>query len=138
MTKSSLEYIHNSRSFVASLVMDLNEELRNIALISGASGVSDTSIKSNGKVRSNDVLRVSSASNPNAIAGAIANILKNQKTTELHVIGAAALNQAIKAIAIARGYMAPIGEDLVCVPAFAEIEVDGRQKTAIRLIVQTR
>lgn len=57
---------------------------------------------------------------------------------EIQAVGAGALNQAIKAIAIARGFVAPSGMDLVCVPAFADIKIDGQDRTAIKLIVQPR
>ena len=56
----------------------------------------------------------------------------------MQAIGAGALNQAVKAIAIARGYVAPTGKDLICVPAFSDIVIDGEERTAIKLIVETR
>ena len=56
----------------------------------------------------------------------------------MQAVGAGALNQAVKAIAIARGFVAPHGIDLVCVPAFADIEIDGEERTAIKLIVEPR
>lgn len=84
------------------------------------------------------VIKVSSKSNPNSVAGAIAGIIKEEKSLEIQVIGAGALNQAIKAIAIARGFLAPAGYDIVCSPSFKEIEVDGKLKTAIRLKVEAR
>lgn len=82
--------------------------------------------------------RVSSQSNPNATAGAIANAIRERGATDLQVIGAGALNQAIKAIAIARSFLAPEGIDLVCAPAFADVRVDGEVRTAIRLAVHER
>ena len=84
------------------------------------------------------VLKVSSKSNPNSVAGAIAGGLQENKKVELQAIGAGALNQAIKAIAIARGFVAPSGVDLVCIPAFAEVEVEGEDRTGIKLIVESR
>ena len=72
-----------------------------------------------------DVLKVSSKSKPNSVAGALANAFKDKQGIEIQAIGAGALNQAIKAIAIARGYVAPTGKDLICVPAFSDIEIDG-------------
>ena len=56
----------------------------------------------------------------------------------MQAVGAGALNQAVKAIAIARGFVAPHGIDLVCVPAFTDIEIDGEERTAIKLIVEPR
>ena len=85
-----------------------------------------------------EVLKVSSKSNPNSVAGALAGVLREKGSAEIQAIGAGALNQAIKSIAIARGFVAPSGVDLVCVPAFTDIEIDGEQKTAIKLIIEPR
>ena len=68
-----------------------------------------------------DVLKVSSKSKPNSVAGALANAFREKQKVEIQAVGAGSLNQAIKAIAIARGYVAPTGQDLVCVPAFSDI-----------------
>ncbi len=83
-------------------------------------------------------LRVSSKSNPTAVAGALAGVVREKGSAEIQVIGAGALNQAIKAIAIARGYVAPVGYDLVCVPAFKDVDINGEHRTAIRLIIEPR
>ncbi|MBU0700651.1 stage V sporulation protein S [bacterium] len=85
-----------------------------------------------------DTLKVSSNSKPNAVAGALAGVIREKGRADIQVIGAGALNQAIKAIAIARGFLAPSGIELVCIPAFADIMVDGYEKTAIKLVVQPR
>ena len=85
-----------------------------------------------------DILRVSSKSRPNSVAGALANAFKTREAVEIQAIGAGALNQAIKSIAIARGYVAPTGKDLICVPAFSDIEIEGEERTAIKLIVKTQ
>lgn len=85
-----------------------------------------------------DVLKVSSKSNPNSVAGALAGVLREKGTAEIQAIGAGALNQAIKAIAIARGFVAPGGMDLVCIPAFTDVIIDGDERTAIKLIVEPR
>jgi stage V sporulation protein S len=85
-----------------------------------------------------EVLKVSSKSNPNSVAGALAGVLRQCGIVEVQVVGAGALNQAIKAIAIARGFVAPSNIDLVCVPTFADIEIDGQGRTAIRLCVEDR
>lgn len=85
-----------------------------------------------------DILKVSSRSNPSSVAGALAGVLKEKGVAEIQAVGAGALNQAIKAIAIARGFVAPTGMDLVCIPAFTDIEIDGAERTAIRLIVEPR
>lgn len=83
-------------------------------------------------------LKVSSRSSPNAVAGALAGVLRENGTAELQVVGAGALNQAIKAIAIARGFVAPGGLDLICVPAFTDIRINGEERTAIKLLVESR
>ena len=85
-----------------------------------------------------EVLKVSSKSNPNSVAGALANTFREKGIVEVQAIGAGALNQAIKGIAIARGFVAPAWVDLVCIPAFAEVEVEGEDRTGIKLIVESR
>lgn len=84
------------------------------------------------------VLKVSSKSNPNSCAGAMAGVIRQIGSVEVQVVGAGALNQAVKAIAIARGYLAPSGVDLVCVPSFQNIEINGEDRTALRLLVEDR
>lgn len=84
------------------------------------------------------VLKVSAKSSPNSVAGALAGVIKENGSVELQVIGAGALNQAIKAIAIARGFVAPSGLDLICVPAFTEIKINGQERTAIKLFIEPR
>ncbi len=83
-------------------------------------------------------LKVSTKSNPNSVAGAMAGVLRQHGIVEVQVVGAGALNQAIKAVAIARGYVAAGGIDLVCVPTFADIEIEGERRTAIRLMIEDR
>lgn len=83
-------------------------------------------------------LIVSTKSIPNSVAGALANNFKGNNKIEIQVVGAGALNQAIKAIAIARGYVVPTGKDLVCIPAFSEVKIEGKERTAIKLIVESR
>ena len=85
-----------------------------------------------------EVLKVSAKSVPNSVAGAIAGVIREKNAVEVQAVGAGAANQAIKAGAIARGYLAPGGVDLVCVPAFANVSIDGEERTAIKLIVEPR
>lgn len=85
-----------------------------------------------------EVLKVSSRSVPNSVAGAIASFIRENGSVEVQAVGAGAANQAIKAIAIARGYLAPVGTDLICIPAFANVVIDGEDRTAIKLICETR
>ena len=85
-----------------------------------------------------EVLKVSGKSNPNSVAGALAGVLREKGGAEIQAIGAGALNQAVKAVAIARGFVAPGGIDLVCVPAFTDIFIEGEERTAIKLIIEPR
>lgn len=83
-------------------------------------------------------LKVGSQSDPNKVAGALAGTIREAGKAEMQTIGAGALNQAIKSIAIARGFLAPSGIDLVCYPAFVDVDIDGAERTAIRLFVEPR
>ena len=85
-----------------------------------------------------DILKVSSKSSPNSIAGALAGVVRARGTAELQAVGAGAINQAVKAVAIARGFVAPAGVDLICIPAFTDIDINGEEKTALKIIVQPR
>jgi len=85
-----------------------------------------------------EVLKVSAKSNPKSVAGALAAVLRERSLAEIQAVGAGAVNQAIKAIAITRGFVAPNGIDLVCIPAFSEINIDGEERTAIKFIVEPR
>ena len=81
-------------------------------------------------------IKVSSSSNPVNVAGAIANIIREQKEVHINAIGAGALNQAIKAIAISRGFLTPSGYNIACIPSFFEVTIEEQVRTAIKLIVQ--
>lgn len=81
------------------------------------------------------LLKVSAKSKSSSVAGAMAIILKNERSVELIAIGAGAVNQAVKSIAIARGFLAPSGKNLVCIPAFMDTEIDNVEKSAIKFIV---
>lgn len=83
-----------------------------------------------------NVLKASSKSNPNKVAGALANVIRERGSAELQAIGAVALNQSLKAIAIARGFVEPSGVDLVCVPAFTDILIENKERTAMKLIIE--
>lgn len=85
-----------------------------------------------------EILKVSAKSSPNSVAGALAGVIREKGAAEIQTIGAGALNQAIKAIAIARGFVAPSGIDLICIPAFTDIVIDGDERTAIKLMIQTK
>ncbi|MDI6601426.1 MAG: stage V sporulation protein S [Thermoanaerobacteraceae bacterium] len=85
-----------------------------------------------------EVLKVSAKSQPKSVAGALAAVLREKSVVEIQAVGAGAVNQAVKSIAIARGYVAPNGIDLIAIPAFSEIEIDGEVRTAIKFIVEPR
>ncbi|HEV2036800.1 MAG TPA: stage V sporulation protein S [Candidatus Dormibacteraeota bacterium] len=85
-----------------------------------------------------EVLKVAATSKPVMVAGAIAGVIRTKSRVEIHAIGAAAVNQAIKAIAISRGYVAPAGVELVCIPSFIDLSLDGQERTGIRLLVEVR
>ncbi|HKX16711.1 MAG TPA: stage V sporulation protein S [bacterium] len=85
-----------------------------------------------------EVLRVSADSKPKAVAGALAAVLRERGAVEIQAVGAGAVNQAVKAIAITRGFVAPNGIDLIAIPAFTKVEIDGEERTAIRFLVQAR
>ena len=85
-----------------------------------------------------EILKVSSHSTPNSVAGAIASVVRDKNVVEVQAVGAGAANQAVKAIAIARGYLAPIGFDLICIPAFASVVIDGEDRTAMKFICEKR
>lgn len=90
------------------------------------------------EVPQTEVLKVSSKSKPNSVAGALAGVLGEKGAAEIQAIGAGALNQAVKAVAIARGFVAPSGLDVICIPAFTDVEINGEKRTAIKLTVEPR
>ena len=83
-------------------------------------------------------LKVSSRSNLNSVAGALVAVIRDKGYAEMQAVGAGALNQAVKAVAIARGFVAPSGTDLICSPAFTDIIIAGEDRTAIKLLVEKR
>jgi stage V sporulation protein S len=85
-----------------------------------------------------DVIKVAAESRTSAVAGAIAGVVREHKRAEVQAIGAGAVNQAVKATAIARGYLHEDGLDVICIPEFTSVEIDGKERTAIRLVVEPR
>ncbi len=85
-----------------------------------------------------DVIKVSAHSRSTAVAGAIAGVMRDHNHAEVQAIGASAVNQAIKAIAIARSYLESDGISIVCVPEFVEIDIDGQERTAVKLVIEPR
>lgn len=85
-----------------------------------------------------ELIKVAANSRSTAVAGAIAGVIRERGRVDVQAIGAGAVNQAIKAIAIARGYLELDGIDIVCIPSFSEITIDGQERTAIRITIQPR
>lgn len=81
-------------------------------------------------------IKVSSKSKPNNVAGAIASLIKDNKELEVQVVGAGALNQLIKAIIICRGFLAPSGINIVCIPSFTDIKIENICKTGIKILIK--
>lgn len=81
-------------------------------------------------------LKISSKSNPSSVAGAIAGMINENKQVELSAVGAGAVNQAVKAIAIVRGFVAPTGKNLVCMPAFTTMNIEETDRTGIKFIIK--
>jgi stage V sporulation protein S len=85
-----------------------------------------------------NVIKVSARSRTAAVSGAIAGVMREEKRAEVQAIGAGAVNQAIKAIVIAKGYLAEEGVIIVCTPSFVDVDIDSQERTAIRLLVEPR
>ena len=81
------------------------------------------------------ILKVSSKSNPKALAGAIAGEVRDNGYAELQAVGAGAVNQAMKGIAIARGFAASSVVNLVCIPTFVDVRTNGKKVTAMKFVV---
>lgn len=113
---------------------DIDERIKNV----GYGRNFDDLIKESEEIKkmNSEILKVSSKSNPNAVAGAIAGLITEDKKVELQAIGAGAINQTVKAIAIARGFVAPLGIDLITIPAFATVVVEDQDRTGMKFIVK--
>jgi len=85
-----------------------------------------------------DIIRVAAQSRSTAVAGAIAGVVREDGQAQVQAVGAGAVNQAVKAVIIARGFLALDGLDVVCIPSFADVEIGGQERTAIRLSVEPR
>ena len=85
-----------------------------------------------------DIIKVSARSRTTAVAGAIAGVVRESKRAEVQAIGAGAVNQAIKACAIARGYLEEDGIDVIIIPSFVEVMIGDQERTALRLVVEPR
>jgi len=85
-----------------------------------------------------DIIKVAATSRSTAVAGAIAGVMRDKEQIDVQAIGAGAVNQATKAVIIARGYLELDGIDIVCVPSFVEVMIDDQERTAVRLSVEKR
>jgi stage V sporulation protein S len=85
-----------------------------------------------------DMIKVSANSRTSAVAGAIAGVVREHKRAEVQAIGAGAVNQAVKALVLAIGYLKNDGLDMVCVPEFADVTIDDKVRTAIKIVVAPR
>ena len=85
-----------------------------------------------------EMIKVATNSSPSKVAGSLATIIREQKVVEIQTIGAGALNQAIKAIAIARGFLVSSGIDIVVIASFREVMINQSEKTAIKLRIERR
>ena len=95
----------------------------------------DTAYKETGRI---DIIKVAATSRTSAVAGAIAGIMREHKHADVQAIGASAVNQSVKALALAKGYLAEDGYDIVCVPHFVDVDIDGKVRTAIKFVVDPR
>ena len=94
-----------------------------------------TAYKDTGQI---DIIKVSAKSRTSAVAGAIAGVMREHNHANVQAIGASAVNQSVKALALAKGYLAEDGIDIVCVPFFVDVEIDGKVRTAIKFVVDPR
>lgn len=85
-----------------------------------------------------NIIKVSSESRTSAVAGAVAGVVREHGRAEVQAIGAGAVNQAVKAVAIARGYLQEDGIEVVCLPEFVSVDINGKERTALRLVVEPR
>jgi stage V sporulation protein S len=85
-----------------------------------------------------DIIKVSARSRTTAVAGAIAGVIRESKRADVQAIGAGAVNQAIKACAIARGYLEEDGINIIVIPEFVDVVIGGQERTAVRLVVEPR
>ena len=88
--------------------------------------------------RTVDIIKVSARSRSTAVAGAIAGVVREHNRAEVQAIGAGAVNQAVKAVAIARGYLCDDNIDVIVIPVFTEVMIEDQERTAVRMVVEPR
>jgi stage V sporulation protein S len=101
----------------------------------GETNAGETSV---GKSEKAGIIKVSAKSRSTAVAGAIAAVMREHRYAEVQAIGAGAVNQAVKALAIAHGYLEGDQIDIICVPYFTEVDIEGQERTAVRFVVEPR
>ena len=85
-----------------------------------------------------DIIKVAGSSRTSSVAGAIAGMYRENRRAEVQAIGAGAVNQAVKALVLAKGYLERDGLEIACVPAFADVDIEGKIRTAIKITVEPR
>lgn len=85
-----------------------------------------------------DIIKVSGTSRTSAVAGAIAGVMRDYQHAEVQAIGASAINQAVKAMVLAKGYLSEDGIDVIYIPEFVDVDIDGKVRTAVRFVVEPR
>jgi stage V sporulation protein S len=119
----------NYKNFLVFIDVGLEKAMLNTQTVNSS--------QTNSSAGKANVIKVSSTSRSTAVAGAIAGVMREQRFAEVQAIGPGAVNQAVKALAIARGYLRGDGIDLICVPHFMEIDLDGQERTVLRFCVQS-
>jgi stage V sporulation protein S len=99
-------------------------------------GLQTTYTNNGGTSKPVNIIKVSARSRTAAVAGAIAGVMRESQHAEVQAIGAGAVNQAVKAIVIAKGYLAEEGVHIVCVPSFVDVDIDAQERTAIRFVIE--
>lgn len=85
-----------------------------------------------------DIIKVSGTSRTSSVAGAIAGVMREHKHAEVQAIGASAINQAVKALVLAKGYLAADGIQIMCVPEFVDVQIEDKVRTAVKFVVDPR
>jgi stage V sporulation protein S len=85
-----------------------------------------------------DIIKVKANSRTAAVAGAIAGVMREHKHVDVQAIGAGAVNQAVKALVLAKGYLAEDGVEIMCAPEFVDVDIEGKVRTAIKFVVDPK
>jgi stage V sporulation protein S len=85
-----------------------------------------------------DVIKVSGTSRTSSVAGAIAGVMREHHHAEVQAIGASAINQAVKALVLARGYLEGDGIHIICIPEFVDVQIEDKVRTAVKFVVEPR